>query len=420
MQIQQSRLSNGLLVITSYLPGFDSSAVAAFVNAGSRHERKEQNGLAHFLEHMAFKSTSTRTASDLAHQLEVLGSNFNAFTSNSMTAYYATGLATNFAEPLRIIGDVLTDSQFSQSDIDLESGVILQEISQYDDDPGSVMHHLLDATAYPDQPVGRPILGDPNFVRNATTADFKGFVGEHYSAETMIVVAVGGIQNDEVLEIAEKAFAKVPASTSRPATVPASYAGGVSINGGREFKQVHAGISFPSVSVTDNAMHAHMLLASAFGGGMSSPLFTEIREKRGLVYHTSCYGSFESDHGEVSIIGGMTPENLDEFVTVACQEFAKMRDSVNETDLTRAKNSALVQIATLRERPFSAARFIAGSQFNWGHVRDLNEIRQSIEAVTVDDLKAAAHTLLQGKPAVALVGPVPDHDYADMIDAALA
>ena len=417
--ISHSVLSNGVRVFTHTLPGFDSAAVAAFTDTGSRHETPETNGVAHFLEHMAFKGTSRRTARDIAQQIEILGSNINAFTSSSMTAYYATGLATNFREAITIIGDVLTDSNFNAADITLESGVILQEISRSADDPNDVMYDLLKSVSYPAQAVGRTILGDPNFVANAKPEDFRNFIGQQYSGETLIVVGAGGIEHADLEDAASEAFASIPVNGHRPAPEPAVYHGGFGVDRDRDFRQVSVGIAFPSVCVQDDAMYAHRLLAAAFGGGMSSPLFVEVRENRGLVYHTSCYADVDVDHGTLGIIGGMTPDNLDEFIEVACGEFRKLRDAINPLDLTRAKNAALVRLATLRERPFPCAQFIASSLFQHGHVQDLEYIRQRIEQVTIDDLKAAAAHLLNGEPSISLVGPVPDKDYATMIKSAL-
>ena len=417
--ISHSVLPNGVQVFTDTLTMFDSAAVAAFANTGSRHETLETNGVAHFLEHMAFKGTSSRTARDIAQQIEVLGSNINAFTSGSMTAYYATGLATNFREATAIIGDVLSDSNFNPADIALESGVILQEISRSADDPNDVMFDLLKSVAYPAQAVGRTILGDPNFVANAKPEDFRNFIDQQYSGETLIVVGAGGIRHADLVEAASEAFAAIPASGHRPAPEPAIYRGGIGIDRERDFRQVSVGIAFPSVCVQDEAMYAHRLLASAFGGGMSSPLFVEVRENRGLVYHTSCYAEMDVDHGTLNIVGGMTPDNLDEFITVACGEFRKMCDAINPIDLTRAKNGALVRLATLRERPFHCAQFIASSLFQHGKVLDIADIRQKIEQVTLDDLKAAARQLLSSEPSISLVGPVPDKDYAALIRAAL-
>jgi predicted Zn-dependent peptidase len=419
MNIEETKLSNNLRVITNKMPNFQSAAVGAFVHAGSRNETIENNGVAHMLEHMAFKSTNKRTAYQISQEIEVLGSYVNAMTGTESTAYYAKGLSENIATATDIIGDALTDSVYNQDDINLESGVIIQEICRYEDNPSSVMNDILQSLAYPDQPVGRKILGTRDFVSNATSDVFRNFVNEQYSAETMIVFASGGLDHNEVVDAANNAFHKIPATTNRPQTLPVTYVGGLGIDTSKPFTQVAAGICFKSVPVIFHSMYAHMLLAEAFGGGMSSPLFTEVREKRGLVYSTGCNGDFNPDYGDVSIYGGTTPENLAEFINVACSEFAKMRETINEVDLTRAKNTVLVRIALMQEKPEAMMSYMANSMFTRNRIREFDEIKRDIEKINIDDLKSAAKFLFESKPTISLVGPVPDADYEGMVKAAI-
>jgi predicted Zn-dependent peptidase len=418
MHVEQTILANGLLVITGALPHLESAACGVFVNAGARHETEQNNGAAHFCEHLMFKGTTSRTAYDIAKQIEVLGSEINAFTSKDMTAYYTTGLATHIDASVEIIGDALVNSLFAPAEIKLESGVIIQEINRSDDDPGSVMQDALCATAYPDQSIGRTILGSSRFVTEAGSDDIRAFTGQYYTADNMVVVGTGGIAHDAFVHKVEKAFADLPRSAFRPQPDPVHYVGGLVIDRSREFKQVSAGIAFESVPVLDDKMYHHSLLAEAFGGAMSSPLFTEIREKRGLVYSTGCYAAMNTDHGRIIIYGGMTAGNVEEFMLVACQEFRKLCDTISETDLLRAKNSHLTSLAMLRERPFSTACFMARSHWQRGRVREMAEMRDGINQVTLDDLKSVARFALSSAPTIALIGPVPQADYAALVDTA--
>jgi predicted Zn-dependent peptidase len=418
MDIEESFLPNNLRVITGKTPGAAAS-VGAFVNIGTRHETEANPGIAHFLEHMAFKGTTKRTAFDIANEIEIVGGYSNAMTGTCHTAYYSKGLAEHMPLATDILGDVLTDSKYDNDDIRLESGVITQEIAQYEDDPFSTMVELLTETAYPNQPVGRKVLGTREFVANAEPHHFRDFVGTNYSAETMLVVATGGIEHAEIVDAAVKAFANIPATTARTKVVPATYVGGLGIDTSKDFVQASVGITWQSVPTCDASMYTHKLLSSAFGEGMSSPLFTEIREKRGLVYHTSAHAEFEADYGNVSVFGLLTPENIDEFIKVACHEFAKMCETVNENDLIRAKNGWLVQLAFMEESATSMMHFIANQMFYYGRIKTFDEIRQSIKKVTIDDVKAAAKRLLSSKPTIALVGPIPDGDYEGIIKAAL-
>ena len=416
--IEETILPNGLRVITKKMPGA-AAAVGAFVNIGSRHETERNAGVAHFLEHMAYQGTGTRPAHEIARQIEILGASTNARPTLCDTIYHVAGLAEHIPIGIDILGDVLTDSKYDAEAIRLQSQVILQEISQAADHPFHRMAELSTAIAFPGQAIGRPTLGTRDFVSNAKPDDFRAFVGSNYSGETMLLVAAGGVDHATVVDGAARAFAKIPAATDRAPTIPATYAGGVGIDRSTKFTQVNIGISFKSVPVREDAMYAHAMLASALGAGLSSPLFREVREKRGLAYHVSAQSSFESDFGIVSMVAMLTPENLDEYIKVACAEFARTGEAIHDDDLKRARNSALVAIALAEESAGKMAYYMAHSLFRYGHIRDFEEVKRSVEAVTVDDLKAAARMLLQSRPTIALVGPVPDADYEGLVHSAL-
>jgi predicted Zn-dependent peptidase len=416
--IEETVLPNGLRVITKQTPGA-AATVGAFVNIGSRHETTQNAGVAHFLEHMAFQGTTGRSSHEIARQIEILGASTNARTTLCDTIYHVSGLAEHIPVGIEILGDVLTDSKYDPEAIRLQSQVILQEISQAADHPFHRMAELLTATAFPDQAIGRPTLGTRDFVAGAAPDDFRALVASNYSAETMLLIAAGGMEHATVVEVAARAFAKVPAATNRAPTVPAIYAGGVGIDRDTKFTQVNIGICFESVPIREAAMYPHAMLASALGAGLSSPLFREVREKRGLAYQVGAQSSFESDFGIVSMIAMLTPENVDEYIKVACAEFARCCDAIEEDDLMRARNSALVGIALAQESAGKMAFYMAHSLFRHGHIRDFDEVRRNIEAVTVDDLKAAARDLRRSRPTIALVGPVPEADYEGMVAAAL-
>ena len=417
--IEQTTLSNNLRVITNKLPSFKTTAVGAFVNIGSRNETIENNGIAHFQEHMIFKGSNNRTAYEISQQIEVSGSHINAYTSTETTAYYANGLTENVEIAVDIIGDALINSIHAEEDIKLESKVILEEISRYEDNPSSTMHSLFMETAYPNQPVGRKTLGTREFVGNAKREDFKKFVNENYSAETMIVFAAGGAEHSTIVDSVEKAFSSIPKTAIRPAMVPATYVGGLGIDTSKSFAQVSVGIGFKTVPINNHDMYTYMILANAFGGGMSSPLFMEIREKRGLVYSTSAYSDAKIDYGHFAIFGGMNPINLKEFIDVSCSELAKMSNAINELDMIRAKNSVYVSLAKMEEDTEHMLSYMANSVFNKGRVRTFEEIRNDIEKISIDDLKKVASKMIQTTPTISLVGPVPDADYEFLVKNAL-
>jgi predicted Zn-dependent peptidase len=419
MNIEQSVLPNGLRVISVNLPGFDSAAVGAFVKAGARQESEANNGIAHFLEHMAFKGTKTRNALEIGREIEILGSNINAYTSHDQTAYFVTGLKTNVAQSVAILGDVLTASVFDPADIAVEQGVILQEIRRSADNPSHVAYDGYGMTAYPDQSIGRPILGRAPFIESVERTHFTDFVQENYFAQNMVVVGTGDFTHDWFVEQVGTHFATMPSRNAAPELTPARYVGGSIRNTEKDFEQVTILLGLQSVNETHADVYAHKILARALGGGMSSPLFQEVREKRGLVYSVHAYSDHGADHGDFVLFAGTTAKHVEELFSVACGELTKMTTAISEQDMTRAKNSLLVGLATAKERPFSLAQGIAGSFFERGFVMTPEQAMEAVAAVTVDDVQRAAKTIIASQPTISLVGPVPEADYHAKVIAAL-
>ena len=419
MNIEQSVLPNGLRVISVTLPGFDSAAVAAFVKAGARNETADNNGIAHFLEHMAFKGTASRSALQIGAEIEVLGSHINAYTSHDQTAYYVTGLKSNIAQSIAILGDVLTHSTFEPNEIDVERGVILQEIRRASDNPSHVAYDGYGQTAYPDQSLGRPILGPASIIEQVSRDHFVSFVAANYFAQNMVVVGTGDFPHATFVDMVGTHFGSLPSRNEQVTVAPAKYVGGAVRNAEKDFEQVTILLGLQSVPETDPSVYAHKVMARALGGGMSSPLFQEVREKRGLVYAVSAYSDHGADHGDFVVYAGTTAKHVDELLKVATGEIAKVATKVAEQDLVRAKNSILVQLATAKEKPFSLAQGIAGSLFERGRVMTPGEVMQHVEAVTLEDVRAAAELVMRSAPTVSLVGPVPEADYLGQVRAGL-
>ncbi|MBC7799756.1 MAG: insulinase family protein [Gemmatimonadaceae bacterium] len=420
MNIEQTVLPSGLRVVSVNLPGFDSAAVAAFVKAGARNETESNNGIAHFLEHMAFKGTTTRSALQIASEIEVLGSNINAFTSHEMTCYFVTGLKSTIGQSVAIIGNVLTASTYNSPDIETEKGVILQEIRRSADNPSHVAYDGYGLTAYPGQSIGRPILGRAELIETVGRDHFTSFVADHYFAQNMVVVGTGDFSHETFVDHVATHFDKLPSRNAEVTITPANYAGGHIRNTEKDFEQVTILLGLQSVPETDPSVWAHKVAARALGGGMSSPLFQEVREKRGLVYSVSAYSDHGVDHGEMVMFAGTTAKHVDELLDVACGEMTKLTARVSDADMTRAKNSVLVALATAKERPFSLARGIAGSLFEHGRIITPEDSMRKVEAVTTDDVTAAMRMMIATNPTISLVGPVPDQAYHSQVRAALA
>jgi predicted Zn-dependent peptidase len=419
MNIEFSVLPSGLRVVSVNLPGFDSAAVAVFIQAGARNETAANNGIAHFLEHMAFKGTTSRSALQIGTEIEILGSNINAYTSHDVTCYFVTGLKDTIAQSVAILGDVLCASNFDPADIAIEKGVILQEIRRSADNPSHVAYDGYGLTAYPDQALGRPILGRAEFIESVTRDHFTSFVQDHYSAETMVVVGTGDFTHAAFVDLVARHFESLPGHSALRPPEPARYAGGAVRSTSAAFEQVTILLGLQSVPETDPAVHAHKVLARALGGGMSSPLFQEVREKRGLVYSISAGSDHGADHGDLIISAGTTAKHVEELLAVACGELTKATGRIAEPDLTRAKNTQLVRLATAKEKPFTLAQGIAGRLFAYGAIISPEQAMQAVAAVTMEDVRAAAQAVVATRPTISLVGPAPDIDYEATVRAAL-
>ncbi|HHY01820.1 MAG TPA: insulinase family protein, partial [Paracoccus sp.] len=280
--IQITTLPNGLRVASRHMPGLHSASVGVWVNAGGRDERPEQNGIAHFLEHMAFKGTPRRNALQIAEAIEDVGGYINAYTSRDVTAYYARVLSGDVALALDVIGDIVLNPLFDQREIEVERGVILQEIGQSLDTPDDVIFDWLQEAAYPDQPIGRTILGPAERVSGFSRDDLSRFVAEHYGPGQMIVAAAGAVDHDALVRQAEQIFGHLPAlaGVARQGAVWQ----GAEARRVKRLEQAHFALAFEGPGYLDPDFYSAQIWTAALGGGMSSRLFQKIREERGLCY----------------------------------------------------------------------------------------------------------------------------------------
>lgn len=413
MKKTHTKLANGLTVATIEMPGFETVALGAFIGVGSRYEPVNLNGISHMAEHMAFKGTQKRTAYDIAYEVERVGADINAFTSKDTTAYYVISLAQHTELALDIISDVLLNSTFPQDELDRERGVILQEIAQSYDNPSGLAWDLYDTVAYPNQDFGRTILGNPEVIKTATREDFQGYMKAHYTAENIIVVASGKVKHEEFVALVERYFAGLPTGARAKAT-PANYVGGYN-HYNKDFEQANVILGFPTVDVFSPDSYAYCVMSQVLGGGMSSPLFTEIREKRGLVYSVGAYINLDDDHGDFYIYAGTTAEHLSELLSVAVDEVKKITDEVNPADIERAKNQFKSSLFMSLERPFSLARSYVSNLSTYGRDIPLEEVVQKIDAVTADDIRRVASTMLTKTPTLQLVGSIGNDDYYEIV-----
>lgn len=407
MSVQLDRLSNGLRVVTEHMPGLQSASVGVWVNVGGRHERIEQNGIAHFLEHMAFKGTRRRSALQIAEEIEDVGGYLNAYTSREMTAYYARVLETDVPLALDVIADIVLNPVFDPSEIEVERGVILQEIGQALDTPDDIIFDWLQEKAYPDQPLGRTILGPSERVSSFGKEDLSRFVGENYSPDQMILAAAGAVDHKEIMRLAEELFGGLP-PVVRGQVVEAAFGGGER-HEAKDLEQVHFALAFEGPGYRNMDIYTAQVYATLLGGGMSSRLFQEVREKRGLCYSIFAQAGAYADTGLMTIYAGTSGEEIRGLAELTVDELRRSTEDLTEEEVSRARAQMKAGLLMGLESPSSRAERLARLVAIWDRVPPLFETIERIDAVGRKDVKTFARNLVSsGNAALALYGPSTD------------
>ncbi len=403
MSIRSDRLANGMTVVTERMPGLETAALGIWVSAGSRHERAEQNGIAHFLEHMAFKGTGRRSALQIAEVIEDAGGYLNAYTDRELTAYYARVLEADVPLALDVLADILIDSRFDPREMELERGVILQEIGQTLDTPDDVIFDWLQEAAFPEQPIGRSILGPAERVAAFGSDDLRSFVAEHYGPERMILAAAGAVDHDRLLRDAERLFGGLDARAP-VAAVPARF-DGRETRRIKALEQVHFALALEGPGYRSNDIHAAQILAIALGGGMSSRLFQEARERRGLCYSIFAQAGAWAETGMMTIYAGTGAGQIAALAELTVDELRRAAEDMSEAEAARARAQLKAGLLMGLESTFSRAERLARMTAIWGRVPDLSETVARIEEVNAARLRDLAAGMLQGGTAMALYGP---------------
>ncbi len=400
-------LDNGLRVATVTMPSVQTASVGVWVDAGARHERPEVNGVAHMLEHMAFKGTDRRSARVIAEEIESVGGQLNAYTSRENTAYYARVLADDLPLATDIIADILQHSTFEPVELERERGVILQEIGQTLDTPDDLIFDLFQETAFPEQSLGRSILGPAEIVQAMSRDELTGYMAEHYAPERMVLSAAGKVDHDQLVDLGAKLFRKLPATTSAGAEVEAgSYARG-DLRKERELEQVHLILGLPAFSYHDDDFYALQIYSAMLGGGMSSRLFQEVREKRGLAYSVFSFAACYKDTGVFAIYAGTGEEQTPELVPVLCDELLSLMNQASDEELSRAKAQLKASMMMGLESCFAQSEDIARQLLIFGRRIPQEETIAEIDAVDAEAIRRVGERLIEGmRPSLAAIGPV--------------
>ncbi|MBP5858514.1 insulinase family protein [Marivibrio halodurans] len=414
MSVRVTRLSNGLTVATDRMDHVATASLGIWVGAGTRAEPAEINGVAHFLEHMAFKGTERRSARMIAEEIEAVGGILNAYTARENTAYYVKVLAEDVPLALDIVSDILMNPTFDPVELDRERSVILQEIGQAHDTPDDIIFDHFQEHAYRDQAMGRPTLGTVETVRAMPREAIRDFMGRRYAGDRMVLAAAGNVDHDRIVALAEAAFGALRprADVSIEA---ARYTGG-EIRETRESEQVHLILGFQGSSYTDRDFYPAAVLNTALGGGMSSRLFQQIREERGLVYSIFSFNASFADDGIFGVYAGTGPEDVGELVPVLCDEIAGVAARpMPAEEIARAR--AQVKAAMLMARESTGARCDQLGQqiLIHGQPIPIEEQVAKLEAVDAEAVARAAGRIFGTAPTLAATGPLGRLESFDRI-----
>jgi predicted Zn-dependent peptidase len=415
--VRITELSNGIRVVTDRMASVESVSLGAWLNVGTRHEVAAENGVAHLLEHMVFKGTKRRTAPQIAEEIEAVGGHMNAYTAREQTAYYVKVLKQDVALGVDILSDILTQSTFDETELSRERHVILQEIGQAADTPDDIVFDYFQEVAYPDQAMGRPVLGRSEIVRDMSRDGVMSFINGNYAGDILVFSAAGNVEHDRVVEEVERGFGSL-APKSGAKTEAAAYKGGES-RVEKDLEQLHLLLGFEGMGFHDEDFYAQQVLSMLFGGGMSSRLFQEVREKRGLVYSIYSFSAAYNDGGMFSIYAGTGEKDAAELVPVVCDELKDVAENVSEQEVERARTQLRSGLLMSRESTSNRCEQLAQHMLVYGRPVPVEELVAKVDAVDTAAIRRAAKRLLASTPTLAALGPTGELESYDSIRARL-
>lgn len=404
MTVHVSTLRNGMRIVSDSMESVETVSVGVWVEVGTRHEHPDVNGISHLLEHMAFKGTRRRSAREIAEEIETVGGHLNAYTSRENTAYYAKVLKEDLPLAIDVLADILQHATMDPDELSRERAVIVQEIMQTNDTPDDVIFDHFQEVAFPNQALGRPVLGQAERIQNLPRETIIDFMQSNYSAPRMIVAAAGKLDHEELVSLAEKAFIDLP-EKDKLTYEAAQYSGG-QFRKSRDIEQAHIVLGFEGIPYESPEFYAASTFSNLFGGGMSSRLFQEIREKRGLVYSIYSFVSCYHDSGIFGIYAGTGEDEAKELIPVICNEIKNITNGIKENEIDRAR--AQLKSATLMSLESTSSRCeqLARQLMIFKRPLPVDEIVEKIESVTKSDVQNAAHTLTNGKATFAALGRI--------------
>ncbi len=408
---RKTTLDNGVRIVTEEIPFLQSVSLGIWVRSGSRFEQPAVNGICHFIEHMLFKGTERRSAFTIAKEIDSVGGVLNAFTSKELTAFYCRILSENLELAIDLLSDIFLNASFPEEEIEREKQVICQEIHQMEDNPEDLVHEILGIRFWRDDPLGQPILGTIPSIVKLDRDTIVGFKRNYYTPEETVVCAAGNIEHNRFVDLVEKQMCGFPRGSAQVRTTAAKTDSSANVVE-RDLEQVHVCLAAVGPSAVDESRHAAYILNTVLGGGMSSKLFQEVREKRGLAYSVYSYLSSFSDTGIFGIYAGCDPERLEELMQIMGKETLELSENITDEDIVTAKSQIRGNIILAMESTESRMNRLAKGEFYFGRHIPLDEIISSLENVTRNDLHATGEQVINsGRFTVVALGPVsPDTD----------
>jgi predicted Zn-dependent peptidase len=416
MFYEKTVLDNGMTVITERMDTMRSVAIGIWVAAGSRDEPAADAGMSHFLEHMMFKGTSTRSAADISQTFDRLGAELNAFTSKEYTCYYARVLDQHVPIALEVLSDMVVDSLMAPDAIELEREVVLEEISRSEDTPDDRVHELFAAALWPDHPLGRPVLGENETVGAFDSAQSKAFLSRFYGTGSTVVAAAGDIDHAALVELVKRHLT-IPegARPTREHTTPLGERRLQVIT--KDTEQAHICWGTIGMRASDEERFVLTVLDSVMGGGMSSRLFQEIREKKGLAYAVFNYHSLYQDTGSFTVYAGTRPSNTEQVIGLILSEFEKLKqDGITAEELHRSKESMKGQLVLGLESTRNRMTRLGKALVTDGELLSLDELVERVEAVTAEQVLDLSRRMFADGAVLALIGPHPVESVEHLLD----
>jgi predicted Zn-dependent peptidase len=409
-QTEITTLANGLRIATEAMPGVQTATVGVWVDVGARHEAAELNGVAHLLEHMAFKGTERRSARAIAEEIEDVGGQLNAYTSREVTAFYARVLGEDLPLAVDLLGDILLHSTFDEEELARERAVVLQEIGQVQDTPDDLIFDLFQATAYPGQALGRPILGPSEIVAGLPRTALIDYMARHYGPERMVLAAAGKVEHRHLVDLGAGLFGDLGTGASLQVEA-GDYRPG-ELRDARELEQVHVMLGLPAFGYHDPDFYALQVFSTMLGGGMSSRLFQKVREERGLAYSVFSFASSFRDTGLLGVYAGTGESEVAELLPLICNEIQAFVDGPTEVELSRARAQLKASLMMALESSFAQCDELARQLLAFSRRIPDDEVIRKIDAVDLDALRRVGRRILDGnRPVLTAIGPqrrVPD------------